>query len=315
MNMRIVKSETTQKEDGRCYSDIEVFHKNEKKEFKNVPNIKKYSKCYQYKYGECVYFPCGALRFFDCQKRLKVLQNICGLVTGIIVGYIAYTIFFLNNVSIFMKLCQFILFLIALDVVFSVIETLIPFLRDKLLYSKLLRKEKIEKKKEEERQAEIQRKKEEEEEKEKQRELAETTFSKNISIAENYVMNFKKILSENDFGENNIKIQKCIERLEEIIEFLKKDNASYPRIAFLFEVYLPKAYEILIQYASLTETESDGDEDECKKVFTEFVDNFLKYLKSQKIEARLGKNKEQVVMQFKTLVKTLENESNMKKGE
>ena len=164
MNMRIVKLETTQKEDGRCYSDIEVFHKNEKKEFKNVPNIKKYTKCYQYKYGECSYFPCSALRFFDCQKRLNVVQNICGLVTGIIVGYTAYTIFFVYNASIFMKLYQFILFLIALDIVFSVIETLIPFLRDKLLYNKLLKKEKIEKQKEEERQAEIQRIKEEEEE-------------------------------------------------------------------------------------------------------------------------------------------------------
>ena len=36
----------------------------------------------------------------------------------------------------------------------------------------------------------------------------------------------KKISDENDFGENDLKIEKCVERLEEIIGILKKDSSN-----------------------------------------------------------------------------------------
>ena len=287
-----------------------IHDKGIKHVFKNVPYISKYKKCYSCRNtnGECKYYDeCVPLRKFDCRKNLNFLQSIYNLLTGIVITYVTLMITFKYNFSIIKGISLFLLFFVAMDISCTVIESFISFTRDKLFYKKLLKRDKKE-------MARMQKKREEEMQQKKEEEIkkmTETAFGGNVAIAEDFIKSLKKISDENDFGENDLKIEKCVERLEEIIEILKKDSSNYPRVAFLFEVYLPKIYDILMQYVALTDV--DCDEEDVKKILTEFIDKFLEFLKSQKIESRLGKDKNQAIIQFRALTKTIE--SNIEKGE
>ena len=210
-----------------------IHDKGIKHVFKNVPYISKYKKCYSCRNtnGECKYYDeCVPLRKFDCRKNLNFLQSIYNLLTGIFITYVTLTLAFKYNFSIIKVISIFLLFFVAMDISCTAVESFVSFTRDKLFYKKLLRRDKKEMVRKQ--------KKREEERQQKQTEeimkMTQTAFGGNISIAEDFVKNLKKISDENDFGENDLKIEKCVERLEEIIKILKKDSSNYPRVAFLF---------------------------------------------------------------------------------
>ena len=303
-------NEKNEREDG-FYCKIQVLPNNfkigdEGIVFEDVPCIKKFNK--KSKKKKCEWFnlhqcDCKPLRMFDCQKKLETLQTIYIWVTGIIFILSTIFIFFVYDKNILKGFGYMLLIFIAMDIVCCLIEIIIPFLRDKFFYRKLMR---IKGKKEK-----IKPKEEEFQKTKKVKKIFETTYSGKVILAEEFVKKIRKVLDENDFGCNNRKIDECVNRLEEIIEILKKDSSNYPRVAFLFEVYLPKFYDILMQYLAFID--ADCEKEQVKKILSDFMEKFIEYLKTQKIESRLGKDKNQALIEFQSLAETVQ--SNLKKGE
>ena len=287
------------REDGTTFCQIQVFQdKNNNADkgeiFKDVPYTINQRHCRQ----KCKYYgECHPLRKFDCKKKLKFIQFIYVFLTGLIFSLSTIFIFFVYNQTLLKSLAFILLLFVVMDVICCLIEKIISYSRDKLFYRKLV---KMKNKKEK-----IKQKEEETEKADEFQKILENTFSGNIVLAEDFVKKLRKVSDEKDFGINDEKIDECVNKLEEIIEILKKDNSNYPRVAFLFEVYLPKIYDILMQYIAFME--ADCEEEKVKNILSDFIEKFLEYLKTQKIESRLGKDENQAIIEFKSLAETVQS--------
>lgn len=297
MDFRVIQAEERGKD---VFCRVQVFldksnDADEREIFEDVPwKIKKYNKCKK----KCKYYmQCEPLRRFDCKKKLKFIQHMYVFLTGIIFGLSTIFVFFVYNQTFLKGLGFMLLLFVVIDVICCLIEKIIPYLRNKLFYRKLV---KMKKKREK-----IKQKEEETEKADEFQKILESTFSGNIVLAEDFVKKLRKVSDEKDFGINDKKIDECVNKLEEIIEILKKDNSNYPRVAFLFEVYLPKIYDILMQYIAFMEAGCEAEK--VRNILSDFIEKFLEYLKTQKIESRLGKDENQAIIEFQSLAETVQS--------
>lgn len=219
--------------------------------------------------------------------------------TSILVMIGFFQIYGQYKLGFFKGTAVLIIFLVVLDIICTIIEVSVPKIRDKYFYNKLMKRDKRETEKEKKRREEEEIKKAAEE----LQKMTQTPYYKNVSEAETFVNSLKEISDDNNFGENDQKIEFCVNRLNEIIELLKKNPSYYNRVAFLFEVYLPEFYNVLKQYTDFME--ADCEDEELKQILTKSVDKFLKFLNSQKIETRLGTDKKQAKIQFKATAESL----------
>lgn len=263
--------------------------------FKEIKNINKCNNC---SLNNCKYYPeCsedkGVVRICDCKKNQNKIKLLYNLITGAIVFALTIIIFFIFNYTFLKGSAILIFFLVILDVLCTFVESTTPKFLEVLFYNKL---KSIVKKAEKENEKKEQREKAKEMDK-----ISKNPQYKKVIDAETFVKKLKKFCKENDFGESKKKIEKCIERLTEIIKRLKKDCTSYSRVAFLFEVYLPEFYDALKYYSTFAKAKAVKNEHE--EVLKKCVEKFLKFLNSQRIEAVFDKDSTEI--KFKATAETL----------
>ena len=244
--------------------------------FKEIENIKKFEKCQKKKckyYQECQEIG-GVVRKADCKKNQSKFKLLYNLLTGGIVSALTILIFCICGLKILKGIGVLIIFLVILDILCTTFEILVPKVLEKMFYNKLKRK------------------------KGKQEEVQLRKYQENkIDEVEAFVKGLKKFCKNNNFGNNNENIEKCIQKLLQIVKELKNNNMRYENVAFLFEVYLPKFYNTLNYYSNLIK--SKEVQEKHKEGLKRTIDDFLKFLESQKIHTGNMEN-------FETLAKMID---------
>jgi len=276
--------------------------------FENVENIPSCSvdKCDDCKYhSECEYNK-GAVRTFDCLKNAKKVTRLYTLITSIIVMMYFWNIFFVQKLNFFRGMGNFILGLVALDIVCTFIETMIPKIRDKRFFNKLVKLE-LENNKKAQIEKELAEAKRIEDENEKSKKFP---YFKDILKAEFFVKNLKSISDEFDFGSNNGKVSECVNILNQIILALKEEPTSYSTVTFLFDGLIEEFYKALKFYSSLLRAGINEKKDD--EILGSCVDKFLMHLKSNKVDTIL--DEKSTKLQFINSAQTV-NDLLDKKGE
>lgn len=268
-------------------------------QFDDVKNIKKYKKCSSSNckyYRDCSYHD-GVVRTFDCQKNKKRVITLYNTITGAFAAMMFVYLFSVRQLGLFKGMGFLILGLVAMDIVCSLIEVAVPSLRDKRFYSilKSAQKREIAKKQKEQ---EIEDAKKAAEEFEK---MADSPYYQDVVKAETLVKNLKKISDDFNFGQSDEKIDKCVEKITEIIDVLKDDSSGYSRVAFLFEGALEEFYNTLKLYTCFIK--ADIHEEKNERVLNACVDKFYNYLGDQKIEAIFDKTS--IGIQFRSSAEAL----------
>ena len=293
MNIRI--GEGYRKSDGTYVHS--VFAGEER--FDDVDNIKKYQSCTpdncKY-YRQCSYKD-GVVRTFDCQKNKNLIIAIYNTITGAFAAMIFTYLFSVKQYTFFKGMGLLTLALVGLDIICTIIESVVPTLRDKRFYSILKKREKRKeaKKQKEQEAAEMQRATEEFEK------MANSPYYQDVIKAESFAKNLKKLSDEFDFGQSDKKIDKCVKKVTEIIEVLKEDSSGYSRVAFLFEGALEEFYNTLKLYTCFIK--ADIHEEKNERVLEACVDKFFNYLSDQKIEAIFDKTS--IGIQFRSSAEAL----------
>lgn len=293
--MKIKIGEGMKKSDGTFVHTVYVGEE----KFDEVPNIKKYQHCNSDNcryYRKCSYDD-GVVRTFDCQKNRNRVITIYNTITGAIAAI--YFCWLVTSVHPgFFKGAAFLIFgLLALDVICTIIEVAVPKLRDKRFYrflKRVAKREAAKKLKEKEKEDAENAAKEFEK-------IANSPYYKDVINASTLLNTLKRLSDEYDFGKNDEKIEKCVEKVAEIIEVLKKDSSGYVRVAFLFEGSLKEFYNALNLYTCFLK--ADIHEERNERVLTDTVNNFYEYLSSQKVEAILDKNS--IGIQFRSSAEAL----------
>lgn len=293
MNIRI--GEGYRKSDGTYVHSVFVGEER----FDDVNNIKKYQRC---SCDNCKYYrQCsnndGVVRTFDCQKNKNCIITIYNTITGALAAMIFAYLFSVKHYGFFKGMGLLVLALVGLDIICTIIESAVPALRNKRFYRILKRAEKrklIKKQKEQE--AEEMQKATEEFEK-----MASSPYYQDVIKAESFAKNLKQLSDDFDFGQSDEKIDKCVKKVNEIIEVLKEDSSGYSRVAFLFEGALEEFYNTLKLYTCFIK--ADIHEEKNERVLAACVDKFFNYLGDQKIEAIFDKTS--IGIQFRSSAEAL----------
>ena len=245
--------------------------------FKEVENIKKFKKCQRIKckyYWECQETG-GVVRKTDCKKNQSKWKLLYNFLTGGIAFVLTILIFSVLSLKIFNGIGLLTIFLVFLYILCSIFEMLVSKVLEKRFYKKLKRKK-------------------------NKQEVVELRNYKEDKIAEVevFIKELKKFYKNNNFGNNNEKVEKCIQKLWQIVRELKKNNEGYGSVAFLFEVYVPEFYNTLNYYSNLKKSKQVQEKHE--EVLKRSVDDFLKFLENQKIYTGSMENK------FETLAKMID---------
>lgn len=293
--MKIKIGEGMKKSDGTFVHSVYVGEE----KFDDVKNIKKYQHCNSDNcryYRKCSYDD-GVVRMFDCQKNRNKVITLYNTVTGAIAAIYFCWLVTTVHPGFFKGVAFLILGLLALDVVCTIIEVAVPKLRDRRFYRVLKR---IERRNEAKKRKEKELEEAENAAKEFEK-IADSPYYKDVVKAGTIVSALKKLSDEYDFGKNDEKIDKCVKKVEEIIEVLKKDSSGYVRVAFLFEGSLEEFYNTLKLYTCFLK--ADIHEEKNERVLTDIVNNFFNYLDNQKVEAILDKNS--IGIQFRSSAEAL----------
>lgn len=290
--MKVGKGKRTQ--DGYKHS-VEYGEKT----FQNVQNISKFMHCTSQTckyYSECNNNG-GVVRRFDCMKTLKRFLFFYYMISACLVFYLSYRIFTFPEISFFTRVGLLIMSFVILDVICSVLEYIIPVVRDKFFYKKLLKFEKQEKIREEKEKAEKEQKKAQEE-----RELmSQSAYYQKVVRAEIYVNNLKKLMDEHDFGENSSKIMECARYLDEIVNILKNDNSYYSRVSFLFENVLIDFFDTLKLYVQMLK--NGIDDAKFETIINASINKFHSYLINE-VNGGVFKD-DSIISQFQISAKSL----------
>ena len=252
------------KQDGKYLYSIEVCDKCMEDIPLEVISEKKL-KCFNCKYSK---WDCNTkdsiLRRLDCRKYAEKLEKLYIFIITFISSFLAFSIFVTIKHSLLKALLVLWIAFNVLDIVCSVIEDNFYGIREIYFYRRLCRL-KIRRQKE---------LKEEEVRKEKDefKKASKDPFYRDLIDVENCLNKLKKISDNFDFGKNRIAIEKCVEKLFEILELLKEDSSTYSKVAFLFEVYLPEFYNTLKLYTDFIK--KDEVTEEYEKILTECVKKF-----------------------------------------
>lgn len=261
--------------------------------FKEIENIKKFAKCTE---SNCKYYKkCkennGVVRKIDCKKNQCRLMLFYNIITGVILFIIIMLIFNVFHLKITTGIGVLIISLVTLDILSNILESMSPKIFQRFFYNKL----------------NTTKKKEEKNVKLKEEKLNNPLYKK-VLEAEEYVKKFKDFCQKNNFGKSNDDVNKCTEKLSEIIVELKKDSLGYARVEPLFEKHLPDFYNTLSYYSSFEKAKAI--EKEYDEVLRRCVERFLKFLETQRVQAILDKDK--LESQFKStaekLTKMIDNE-------
>lgn len=238
-------------------------------------NCKYYSDCW---YNE------GVVRTFDCQKNAQKVTKIYSLITSVIAVMCFWNIFFVQKMGFFKGMGALILALVVLDIICTFIESLVPKIRDKRFYNKLVKweTEKIEKDKKEKELAEIKRAEDE------KKKLETFPYYTDILKAESFVNDLTNLSNEFDFGPNEDKVAECVNTLSQIISALKDEPASYSNVAFLFNGLIEEFYKTLKFYSSFLKAGISEKKDE--EILGSCVDKFLMHLGNGKVSTVLDED-------------------------
>ncbi len=256
--------------------------------FENVENIPSCTgdKCRKKNckyYSDCWYNE-GVVRTFDCKRNAKKVTKLYSLITSVFAVMLFYNIFYTQKMGFFKGMGMLILGLVALDVICTFIEWLVPKIRDKRFYKKLVKLE-AENTEKEQKEKEIAEAKRIESEK---RKMEAFPYYKEILKAESFVNDLVSLSDEYDFGPNEDKVSECVNTLSEIISALKEEPASYSNVAFLFEGLIEEFYKTLKFYSSFLKAGISEKKDE--EILGSCVDKFLMHLGSSNVETVLDED-------------------------
>lgn len=279
MSKKEIQVSSGYKRNGRIYHTVTVNGE----KFENIPNIPKCEECDSTNckyYRDCMYYGDGVVRTFDCEKNADRVAVLWNLVTGFIIVFMAIKFFRTWNLGFFKGTAALLTFMVSMDVVCCGIERFVDVFRTKHFYRILKKNVEKEKRAEE------------------QKRLAEEAFKMQLQAeedakdpnrvkirsAEITLNQIAKLSNEIDFGESDEKVEFCVVKCKEIIEYLNNnDSSGYIRVENLLQVYLPEFYKILEYYAEFKKADAVG-EAQIKKL-NETVDYFYNFLCKQKIEA------------------------------
>lgn len=277
--------------------------------FKDVPNIPKCKECtrkkckyYKYCMEECK----GVVRTFDCLKNEAKVQLLWKVLTSAIVGGLTITYYDILGLGFFKGTAALIMSLVILDIICCGIEWLVVVVRDNWFYRKLKKKQAKENALEE------QKRLAEEARLMKEQAEADAKDPNRIKIrdAENTLAQIAQISKDINFGECDEKVEFCVSKCKEIIDYLKKDSSGYIRVESLLQVYLPEFYRILAYYAEFEKAEAV--EDEQRNRLGDTVNYFYNFLCKQKVEAIFDKKATEI--KFNAAADTLRREIEKRGG-
>ena len=248
----------------------------------------------------------GVLRTFDCKKNRARLNFIWNVITSAVVMFLAITFYKTLNLGFTKGTGLMIASMVFLDIICFGIEKLSNVIRDEYFYFRL----KKAKAKEEEIQKQERLAKEA---KRLQEQLEADSKDPNrvkIREAENTLNQIATISKEINFGECDEKVEFCVTKCREIIEYLNKDSSGYIRVDSLLQVYLPEFYKMLALYAEFVKAEVI--EEEQSKKLNETVDYFYNFLCKQKVEAIFDKKATEI--KFNAAASNLKREVEMRGG-
>jgi len=279
------------------------------KQFTRVPNLAKCKSCTvdscKY-YDECIRRNKGVVRFFDCRKNAFWVSWFWNFVTILLVLYFASTYYETRNLGFFKGTGAMLATTTVLDFLFTIIEELIEIMRNNYFSYKLQRKIVKEKAAEEEKRLA--------EEAKRMKEQAESDAKEpnriKIREAEITLTQIATISEAINFGECDEKVEFCVTKCREIIDYLKQDSSGYIRVETLLQVYLPEFYKILVYYAEF-EKAKVVEEAQNKKL-NDTVNYFYDFLCKQKIEAIF--DKEATEIKFNAAADTLRKEIERRGG-
>lgn len=292
-NIRV--GEGHRKDDGTFVHTVTIGEE----QFENVENIPKYKKCDS---SNCKYFrDCqwndGVVRTFDCKKNRATVIGVYNFITGAIVACFFCYLFVERHMSFFKGAGIMLLAIVGLDIICTIIESVVPKVRDNHFHKMLQKRDgKLKARTKKQKADEEAKKATEEFEK-----MSSSMYYQDIVNAENSVNTLKKLSDECDFGANDEKIDQCVRKLIEIIGVLKEDDSGYGRVAYLFEIYIEEFYNTLKMYTNFIKADIHNEKNE--QLLTECVDSFLKYLGNQKVQAIFDKSS--VEIQFRSAAETL----------
>lgn len=293
-----VRIESSHKLDnGEYVHDVTI---DEKRTFKDVPNIHKYKRCSNSQ--KCKYYKkcCdtdGVIRIFDCRKNLNKLQFIYNLSSTFFALMIFIEIFNKRQTAFFTGLGILFISMVILDIICCIIEYVVPKIRDRYFYSKLVRQEKKNGTKKQKEQT-LKRATEAEE---KLEEMFLFPYYSDIVKAETLVNNLKKLSEQTNFGINGKAIKDCVQQLSVIIRVLKEDSSNYSIFATLFETEILQFYQMLENYSYLVKV------NRCKPRYEKMIEvccgKVLKSLADKKIQSII--NNESAEARFESSAETL----------
>lgn len=290
--------------DGKLYYWVEINNES----FDVATDIAKRKICSR---SNCKYYNyCswrnGVLRTFDCNKNRARLNFIWNVVTSSVVVFLAITYYKTLQLSFAKGTGFMIASLVFLDMICFGIEKLSGIIRDEYFYRKLKKaKAKEEAIKEQERLAKEAKKLQEQLE-------ADSKDPNRVKIreAESTLNQIATISRDINFGECDEKVEFCVTKCREIIEYLNKDSSGYIRVDSLLQVYLPEFYKMLALYAEFVKAEAI--EKEQSKQLNETVDYFYNFLCKQKVEAIFDKKATEI--KFDAAASNLKREIEMRGG-
>ena len=303
--MKNVRVSDGYKHKGKIYHDVTI----NEEEFKLVPNLPKCERCSRDNcdyYIYCIYDHRGVVRTFDCAKNAYLANFIENLITGALVFFLTITYYRTYSLGFFKGTAALLVSMVVLDVFCIGLEKLAEIIRDNYFYYKLKRAEaKAEAAKEQKRIAEEAKKMKEQMEAD-----AKDPNRVKIREAENTLNQIAQLSSDINYGICDEKVEFCVAKCREIIEYLNGDSSGYIRVESLLQVYLPEFYRILALYAEFEKAEAV--EETQSKTLNDTVDYFYNFLCKQKVEVIFDKKATEI--KFNAAADTLRREIEKRGG-
>ena len=277
--------------------------------FEDVPNIPKCEECTRTKckyYWNCIESNKGVVRTFDCAKNADRAELLWKALTCALVGVLTFTYYKILALGFFKGTAALIASLVVLDIICCGIERLVAVVRDNWFYHML------KKKKAKEEALEEQKRLAEEAKLMKEQAEADAKDPNRIKIrdSENTLAQIAQLSKEINFGECDEKVEFCVSKCREIIDYLNQDSSGYIRVESLLQVYLPEFYRILAYYAEFEKAEAVGDEQRNR--LNDTVNYFYNFLCKQKVEAIFDKKATEI--KFNAAADTLRREIEKRGG-
>lgn len=277
--------------------------------FENVPNLPKCKNCNSNNckyYSKCIRCEGGVVRTFDCKKNVVLVNQAWNLVTGALVAFFAITYYKTWDLGFFKGTAAILLTIVVMDMLCSGIEKLVEVIRDNYFYRKLKKNQ------DKEKAAEEQKRLAEEAKRIQEQAEADAKDPNRAKIreAETTLDQIAAISNSIHFGESNEKVEFCVTKCREIIDYLNQDSSGYIRVESLLQVYLPEFYRILAYYAEFQKAEAVEEAHDNK--LNDIVDYFYNFLCKQKVEAIFDKKATEI--KFNAAANTLKKEIERRGG-